>query len=125
MMIAALILGFPWFIMGLGFNTILLLRYLSIKRYIKKDFAPPYNYKVFLKYFISYIILASSLLFIVTLFHEIFFISLVVSTLSNCIYCFIYAIFYFFTKRTPIEKIEEDDSNHISPPQDEKESGKD
>jgi hypothetical protein len=125
MMIASVILGFPWFIMGLGFNTILLLRYLSIKRYKKKDFAPPYNYKVFLKYFISYIILASSLLFIVTLFHELFFISLVVTTLSNCIYCFIYAIFCFFTKRKPTEKIEEDDSNHISPPQDEKEPGKD
>ena len=96
MMIVAVILGFPWFIMGLGFNTILLLRFLSIKRYKKKDFVPPYNYKTFLQYFISYIILASSFLFIVTLFHELFLISLVVSTLSNCIYCFIYAVFYFF-----------------------------
>jgi len=125
MMIAAVVLGFPWFIMGLGFNTILLLRYLSIKRYKKKDLVPPYNYKIFLKYFISYIILASSVLFIVTLFHALFFISLVVSTLSNCIYCIIYAVFYFFTNRKPTEKIEEDESNHISPPQDEKESGKD
>jgi hypothetical protein len=111
--------------MGLGFNTILLLKYLSAKRYKKINLVPAYNTRIFLKYFISYIILASSVLFIVTLFHWIFFISLVVATLSNCIYCVIYAVFYFFTKRKPTEKIAEDESSHIPPLPVEKAPGKD
>ncbi len=116
MMIAAVFFGLPWLIMGLGLNTVLLLWYLSMKRYKKKGFVPPYNYMMFLKYFLSYIILASSLLFVITLFHRVFFISLAVSTLFNCIYVVIYAIFYFFTKRKEIETIEEDKNRQLPVP---------
>jgi hypothetical protein len=112
-MIAALFFGLPWLIMGLGLNTVLLLWYLSMKRYKKKGFVPSYNYMMFLKYFLSYIILASSLLFVITLFHRFFFISLAVSTLFNCIYVVIYAIFYFFTNRKEIETVEEDKNSQL------------
>ena len=104
MMIAAFFLGLPWFIMGLGLNTILLLRYLSMKRYEKKGYVPPYNYRISLKYSLSYIIVASCLLLIITSFHPVFFISLAVSTFFNCICVAVYAILYFFTKRHIIEK---------------------
>ena len=102
LIIASFFLGLQWFIMGLGLNTVLFLRYLSMKRYEKKGFVPPYNYMKFLKYFLSYMILASSLLFLITLFHRVFFISMAVSTSFNCIYVLIYAIFYFFTKRKEV-----------------------
>jgi hypothetical protein len=113
MMIAAFFLGFPWFIMGLGLNTVLLLRYLSMKRYEKKGTVPPYNYRIFLKYSPSYIILASCLLLIITSFHPVFFISLAVSTFFNCIYIGVYAVLYLLTKRSMIEEAEENKSNHI------------
>jgi len=116
MMIAAFFLGFPWFIMGLGLNTVLLLRYLSIKRYKKKGYVPPYNYRIFLKYSLSYIILASCLLLIITSFHPLFFIFLAVSTFFNCITVVVYAVLYFFTKRNIIEKAEDNKINHIPPP---------
>jgi hypothetical protein len=113
MMIAAFFLGFPWLIMGLGLNTVLLLRYLSMKRYEKTGYVPPYNYRMFLKYFPSYIILASCLLFIITPFHPVFFISLAASTFFNCICVVVYAVLYFFTKRNVGEKTEETKYNPI------------
>jgi hypothetical protein len=113
MMISAFLLGFPWFIMGLGLNTVLLLRYLSMKRYEKTGYVPPYNYRILLKYFFSYIILASCLLFIITSFHPVFFISLAASTFFNCIYVVVYAVLYFFTKRSIMEKAEENKGSHI------------
>jgi hypothetical protein len=116
MMIAAFFLGFPWFLMGLGLNTVLLLRYLSMKRYKKKGYGPTYNYWIFLKYSLSYIILASCLLLIITSFHPVFFLSLAVSTFFNCIYVVVYAVLYFFTKRSIIEEAAENKSNHIPCP---------
>ena len=116
MMIAAFFLGFPWFIMGLGLNSALLLRYLSMKRYEKKGYVPPYNYRMFLKYSPSYIILASCLLLIITSSHPVFFIALAVSTFFNCIYVVVYAVLYFFTKRSITEKAEENKNNHIPRP---------
>ncbi len=116
MMIAAFFLGFPWFIMGLGLNTVLLLRYLSMKRYEKKGTVPPYDYRIFLKYSPSYVILASCLLLIITSFHPVFFISLAVSTLFNCIYVGVYAGLYFLTKRNIMEKAEDNRIKHIPSP---------
>ena len=68
--------------MGVGLNSALLLRYLSRKRYEKKGYEPPHNYLVFFKYLLSYIILASSFLLIITAFHPLFLVSLAVSTMS-------------------------------------------
>ncbi len=108
MMIVSIFLGLPWLLMGLGLNTVLLLRYLSIKRYEKIDYISPFNYRIFLKYSLSYLILASSLLLIVTSFHPVFFISLAVSTFLNCAFVAIYAVLYFFTQRKIIVDVEEE-----------------
>lgn len=99
-MVAGIFLGLPWFVMGVGLNTALLLRYLSRKRYEKKGYEPPHNYIVFFKYLLSYIILASSFLLIITAFHPAFLVSLTVSTILNCVYVAAYAIVYVFTRRT-------------------------
>jgi hypothetical protein len=87
-----------------------------MKRYEKKGYVPPYNYRMFLKYSPSYIILASCLLLIITSFHPVFFIALAVSTFFNCIYVMVYAVRYFFTKRSMREKAEGNKSNHIPRP---------
>ena len=111
MMIVGAFLGFHWFIMGLGLNTVLILRYLSMKRYEKKGHIPFYNYRLFLKYSLSYIILASALFLIVTSFHPVFLVSLAASTFFNAIYVVVYAVLYFFTKRTIIADAEENEGN--------------
>jgi hypothetical protein len=94
--------------MGLGLNSVLLLRYLSVKRYEKKGMTPHagHGYIVFAKYALSYVVLASSLLCLITLFHDIFLVSLAVSTFFNCIYVVIYAVCYLFTKRKPVKEID-------------------
>jgi len=112
MMIAGIFFGFTWFVMGLGLNTVLLLRYLSMKRYEKKGYIPFYDYRMFLKYSLSYIILTSSLLLIVTAFRPVFLAPLAASTFFNAIYVVVYAVLYFFTKRATIEDAEENESNH-------------
>ena len=107
MIISAFFLGYPLFIMGLGLNSILLLRYLSAKRYEKKGMPPHvgHGYSVFVKYALSYVILASSFLCVITLFQNIFLLSLALSTFFNCIYVVIYAVYYFLTKGKPVKEI--------------------
>jgi hypothetical protein len=115
MMIAAVFLGIPWFVMGLGLNTGLLLRYLSRKRYEKKAIIPVYNYRIFLKYSLSYIILASSFLLVITAFHPVFFMSLAVSTLLNGIYVVVYFFVFLFTKRRAVPEPGEDEDLPMPP----------
>jgi hypothetical protein len=115
-MVAGFFLGLPWFVMGLGLNTALLLRYLSMKRYQKKEYIPPYNHRIFLKYLLSYIILVSAFLFIVTAFHPVFFVSLVVSTVLNGLYVAVYAVLYVFTKQKGEEKSEQKENRSTVAP---------
>jgi len=107
MMISAYFVGLPLFVMGMGLNTILLLRYLSLKRYAKKAFVPRYDYRIFMKYFLSYVILGSSFLFVVIVFHPIFLVPLSAATFLNGILVAGYAVFLFFTKREITEEVEE------------------
>jgi hypothetical protein len=99
MMVVGVFLGLSWFIMGVGLNTTLILRYLSMKRYEKKEWVPPYTMGVFFKYLPSYMILASSFLLLITAFHPVFLVALAVSTILNGITIGAYAIVVLFTRR--------------------------
>ncbi len=116
MMVASLFLGLPWFIMGAGLNTVLLLRYLSQKRYEKKGYVPSYNTVIFFKYLLSYVILGSSVLLLVTAFHPIFLVVLAVSAILNGIYGVVYAIVYLFTRKTVVEEVDESEDLPEPPP---------
>ncbi|MCP4694581.1 MAG: hypothetical protein GY859_41510, partial [Desulfobacterales bacterium] len=109
MMICSVVAGIPWFIMGLGLNTALLLVHLSRKRYEKKGVAPSYNYKIFFKYLPSYIILASSVLYIFCFFHPVFLVSLAGATLLNIVLVSVYAVVHLFTKRKPAAAPDDDE----------------
>ena len=85
------------FVVGFGLNTILILRYISSKRYEKKGFIPPFDLRIFLKYTFSYLILLSTAFMI---FHPAFSICLIISIFLNTLLVIIYAIVTLLTKRT-------------------------
>ncbi len=92
LMLFAVIFRSPLFFITLGFTSIFLLRSISRKRYKKLGCVPQYNKKQFMKYFLSYLILISSLL---SLFHLGFLVLVGISTTMNFIVAFIYGVFIF------------------------------
>lgn len=94
--------GILLFVAGWGLNTILILKALSLKRYRKKGFIPPYHYRTFLKYCFSYGILLSLPLVLIN--RNYVFITAFLTVL-NTLWIMLYAISIFFTKEVIVEKI--------------------
>lgn len=100
LMALSLLAPFPYpavylFTAGLGWNTVLLLRYVSHGRYRKKGFVPPFYYKIFLKYLLSYVVMAASLL---APFHPLFFGVLVLAVALNTLWLLVYSVITLCTR---------------------------
>ncbi|MGA1870597.1 MAG: hypothetical protein ACMUJM_18845 [bacterium] len=119
MMALSFFVGGPsLFIVGFGLNTVLILRYISSKRYKKKGIIPSFNAKIFLKYIFSYCIITSTLFLI---FHPALFICLLISTALNTLLVAIYAIVTLLTKEVILfeetEPFEEEPPKGLEPPE--------
>ncbi|MGA1868533.1 MAG: hypothetical protein ACMUJM_08285 [bacterium] len=99
--------GPPLLIAGFGLNTILLLRYISSKRYEKMGVIPLFSAKIFLKYLFSYLILVWTVFMI---FHPVFFLCLLITTALNTLLVIIYTMMMLLT-RTVIPYEESDHSD--------------
>jgi len=88
--------GITLIIMGFGWNTILLLRFATEKRFIKMGIKPAVTWKTYLKNFFSVAILVFS---IPAFFHEGFLAGLGIATALNLIWLIVYAVMTVFTKK--------------------------
>ncbi|MGA1823104.1 MAG: hypothetical protein ACMUIP_00480 [bacterium] len=112
MILSLLIGGPPLLIAGFGLNTILLLRYISSKRYEKKGVIPSFSVTIFLKYVLSYLILMQTMFMI---FYPPLFLCLLITTALNTLLVIIYAIVMLLTKTViPDEELDHYDEEEFT-----------
>ncbi|MBN1521374.1 MAG: hypothetical protein JW928_02475 [Candidatus Aureabacteria bacterium] len=102
-LVPTLLISSPLFLLALGLTSIFLIRRISLKRYTKIGYVPPFNIIVFIKYLPSYIIVCCIFF---SLFNIWFLLPLFLTTLFNFVLAVIYGIITFFTKETVYKQSE-------------------